>query len=104
MQKHGQKLGSFKDSTLADNSLLHFAVQLNSKDLMKFLLTDECFTGQIDVNQRNANGETPLHYCCSSRNRGYNDENMLPIAKILLLYGADSNLKNSLGDTAESLA
>ncbi len=75
---------SFVDTWGNNNSLAHFAVELRNTNLMNFLLTE---VGEIEVNQMNKNGDTPLHLCC---NKDFFDT--IEIARMLLLNGADPTL------------
>lgn len=66
------------------NTLLHTACQNNNRRLVKLLLKNH-----IQVNQQNARGNTPLHYCYQY---GFSD-----LAEYLLAHGADDGILNSDG-------
>ena len=93
MEEHGADLMSFKDQENSDNSLLHFAVKSDNLELLKFLKGVK----EVDLDLRNANGETALHLCCGQSPNA-------DLAKFLVLSGASTQVKNALGDTPITLA
>jgi len=63
------------------------AIEKNDPEQVKHLVLIE----QVDVNQTDSNGETPLHEACSEEN--------FNIVKLLLEKDADPNMPNNKGET-----
>ncbi|CAD5229383.1 unnamed protein product [Bursaphelenchus okinawaensis] len=66
-------------------NLLMIATSAGHFDVIKYLLS-RC---DCDVNHRNNNGQTPLHYAAS--------KNYIPIARMLLENGAEVNVQDKYG-------
>lgn len=74
------------------NTQLHYAVEYGNYEETKFLLGKG-----FDVNARNFEGRTPLHFMIQNCTR-------LDLAVLLLEYGADIDVEDVYGNTALSLA
>ena len=70
---------------------VHFAVKNRNTDLLEFLLENECDT---DV-QRLEDGRTPLHIAA--------EYNHVPMIRLLLMYGCDSQIKDKNNKIARDL-
>jgi ankyrin repeat protein len=68
------------------NSLLHVACQSGNKRAVKF-----CLRKGLDVDARNADGQTPLHHCFALGHSA--------LAAYLTDKGADDSLRNAAGLT-----
>ena len=68
------------------NSLLHVACQSGNKRAVKF-----CLRKGLDVDARNADGQTPLHHCFALGHSA--------LAAYLIDKGADDSLRNAAGLT-----
>ncbi|KAG7390506.1 hypothetical protein PHYPSEUDO_007732 [Phytophthora pseudosyringae] len=77
-------------------SLLHWAASCQAADVMKNLLGREDVQKQKLVDARNGEGATPLHLACHT--------NQVECTKLLLLHGANADLKGEKGRTARELA
>jgi ankyrin repeat protein len=88
---HGLDLNSTKDFPNAE-TLLHLAVRIGTVEAMKFILGF-----QVELDIQNKYGETPLHLCCGQTPKP-------DLARMLIIAGASTSLKNALGDTPISLA
>ena len=76
-------------------SLLHEALYGHKWDIVEFLINEG-----IDVNLKDSNGNTALHYLCDT-----NDiTQAITTAKLLLAHGADINIQNQKGSTVLILA
>ncbi len=69
-------------------SILHWAVYINSINFAEFLLKEK----KIDPNLQINNGDTPLHVVVKSRDKG-----LMEWASLLIKYGADIRRKNCIG-------
>lgn len=87
MEKHGQDLIAFLNETDSSNTLLHYAVKANNKDITELML----MRGAL-VNAQNAFGEIPLHYCAGQYKN-------VELAKLLFFKGSNPYMKNTLGDS-----
>jgi ankyrin repeat protein len=83
-------------------SLVHAALSQNSNEIMKVLLEHNA-----DVNARNGEGQTALHFVIIRSRLGRDSKNMEIIEAetkeaigLLLAHGADVNAKDALGATA----
>lgn len=74
------------------NNILHIAVNVNNYDIVEKLLE----TNKCDVNCQDYDGNTSLHLAIF--------DNRLPIAHLLINYGADLNVKNKDGNTVMHFA
>ena len=95
MQEHGADVFSARVSD-GGLSLMHLAVKLSpekASELITFVQTHP--TGNIDV--QNSNGETALHLCVG---RDLHPE----MARLLVMHGANCQVKNALGETPMSVA
>lgn len=77
--------------TASGQTLLHLAALLGFATLVKFLVEH-----RVELDVRDRNGFTPLHFAAFSRST--------ECAKILLEAGADREVVNSLGKTPEEIA
>merc|ERR1719401_2523995 len=66
------------------NNLLHIACQNNNRRIAKLLLKNK-----VSVNEQNAKGNTPLHYC--------SQYGFMQLADYLLAHGADDSIANEYG-------
>lgn len=100
MLKYLVELGAdVNTKTHEGKSVLHCAVDSENDELIKCLLEEY----PLDVNARNAEGETPLHialYGCLED--GWDD--LSDIAVCLLQHGADVNAKLKTGETLLNVA
>ena len=69
-----------KDSK--ENSSLHLSTYFNSKKIFNYLLTNN----KIEINSKNKEGFTPLHFAVVSQNKS--------MIKKLLIKGANCSIKN----------
>ncbi|CDW74055.1 ankyrin repeat protein [Stylonychia lemnae] len=83
MQLHGQDLRVWVNENESSNSVLHYAVKNNKRDIVD----------GFNIDQQNQFGETALHWC-SGQNKN------IDMVKVLILKGANSNIKNQLGDSS----
>ena len=91
MIKHGLDINQFNDLEIQD-SLLHTAVRNNSDKIVKFLIDQG-----INVDLQNKNGESALHLCCGQTSKPQ-------LAELLVFLGANTGVKNAIGDTPVTLA
>mmetsp|Transcript_17057 Transcript_17057/g.19058 ORF Transcript_17057/g.19058 Transcript_17057/m.19058 type:complete len:160 (+) Transcript_17057:212-691(+) len=89
MYEHGNDIFVL-DSTDSNNTLLHVAVKSGNIETVELILRIG-----IAANVVNKGNETPLHHAVSLKN----EEEALGIVEILLLKGANPNLKDKLGDS-----
>ena len=79
-----------KDSK--ENSSLHLSTYFNSKKIFNYLLTNN----NIEINSKNKEGFTPLHFAVVSQNKS--------MIKKLLIKGANCSIKNDKMLTPYDLA
>lgn len=77
--------------TATGQTLLHLAAFMKLPALVQFLVKHDA-----DIDARDRNGFTPLHFAALARTE--------ECARILVLAGADGEIVNSLGKTAEEIA
>merc|ERR1712217_659181 len=65
-------------------NLLHVACQNNNRRIVKLLLKNK-----ISVNEQNAKGNTPLHYC--------SQYGFMQLADYLIAHGAEDSIPNESG-------
>merc|ERR1719436_2247219 len=79
-----QEVDTLKATDERGNTLLHIACQNNNRRIVKLLIKNG-----ISVNEQNAKGNTPLHYC--------SQYGFMQLADYLLAHGADDGIPNHLG-------
>ena len=92
MVDHGNDVFAMSEGS----TLMHFAVKHQQLGAMEFLLKKG-----LDLNSKNANGETPLHLFVTSDT---DEPRSLEMAEALIGRGADPFVKDKLGDTPMSRA
>jgi ankyrin len=80
-------------SSLGARNALHFACLSNQLGAINLLIAR-----RFDLNVKDENGDTPLHFTCA------NGENYYDAAQLLLLNKADANIMNNRGETPFHLA
>ncbi|KAK6643078.1 hypothetical protein RUM43_004581 [Polyplax serrata] len=85
VKRHSANVVSVNELDEAGMSLLHWAADRGSLDVVKYLVD----TLGADVNVRDTNGQTPLHFAVSC---DYED-----VEKYLVKAGADINLRDNEG-------